>query len=655
MNIINNKNLVLSVLILSFIMTNTYAQSKSAGEWLEEIRTTSILEKTNSEIEKLQWGAIMHFYKGWTPDEEQQPAWDAFEDFLTEKGQVILDKILKGHKLTDEEKPYEWIMRGYILSKANKNGQLPNNYEIYGYCPNPVDIYERFAFTSIYLGRMTLKKGYSGLPLNQNDINALREYNIFLCNRHGHAEHLPFYFGMSRISHYRAGESFPDFYIKRYDSVVNDRDFSDLGGAEWSWTVRLKTIGIERMLQSIQGFSSEMNETGHIVAKPKAAENNRADPNYNNFIRLSDFHGKKPVVIFLSDAKDVFCQRWFPAMESVYQAYKSEIEFFFINTSFDDWWSQETYYGKKVDSYYGDYNSSANILKMTYMKYPNVTVPGLLDNVASSIRNTFASSGGGGDFVIFDIDGKVAYQNPSGKLYGEDCHDEQYWLNDLEYEIRKLLQNESKFDSNRGWYYKNEIRAEIMQKTNVGIRHNNKTINWLEYKNWPSGRSVLPIWFTGKIIKIDNEKKQLTVKVEVEPKKMYGYNYNKKSKKKVKLEPLAEKNMEVLEKWINGSESDKTLVFDIDNSVEMFLNAFPAKMQQYRVGDYIAGRYGFMPDSFKDPNSSDSKNVTPPKIVITPEGFTRVRPEHIRVSRSVKYEASDYIRQINWNARDKGM
>ncbi len=644
-----------SMLLLVIVTNSVCAQSKSAVEWLEEIRAAEKTEKADPEMDELRWGAIIHYYKGWTPDAEQQPAWDAFEKFYSEKGEVILKKIIEGTELTEKEKPYEWIMRGYALSKANKNGQLPNNYEIFGYCPDPQNVYERFAFTSIYLGRMTLKKAYSGLPLTQKDINALREYNIFLSNRHGHAEHLPHYFGMSRTTHYRAGEEFPDFYIKRYESVVNAPDFSDLGGAEWSWTERLKLIGIERMLQSIVGFSSERNKTGNIVVNPRAAEDNWADSNDNSFIRLSDFHGEKPIVIFLSDAKDVFCLRWFPAMETVYQAYKDKVEFFFINTSFDDWWSQETFYGKKVDSYYGDYNSSANILKLSYMRYPNVTVPGLLDNEASSIRDAFASAGGGGEFIIFDKEGKVAYQNPFGKLYGDDCHDEQYWLNDLEYEIRELLMNGEEYDSDRGWYYKNEIRAEMVHRSLEGIDHKGRKVHYFEYKQWPSGKLVLPIWFTGKITKIDNEKKQLTVKIEVDPKEMLGYKYNKNLKREAKLDPWAEKNMEVLDKWVNGSEADKTLVFDIDDSVELFLNALPAKMKQYRVGDYIAGRYGFMPDTFKDPDNPDSKGVSPPGITTTPQGYTRVRPEHLRVSHPIKPEASDFLRETKWHANDNGL
>jgi len=647
--------LLCSFLFLLAVTESIYAQSKTAGEWLEEIRAADRAEKYDPQMEELRWGAVMHYYGRWNPDAEQQPAWDAFEEFMTDKGERILDKIINGIELTGEEKPYEWIMRGYALSKANKNRQLPNTYEIFGYCPDPQDVYERYAFTSIYLGRMTLKKAYSGFPLTEKDINALREYNIFLCNRHGHAEHLPHYFGMSRTTHYRAGELFPDFFIKRFDSVVNDPGFSDLGGAEWSWTERLKPIGMERMLQSIQGFSSERNRAGNIVVNPRAAEDNWADQDDKSFIRLSDFQGKKPIVIFLSDAKDVFCLRWFPAMETVYQAYKDRVEFLFINTSFDDWWSQETFYGKKVDSYYGDYNSSANILKLSYMRYPNVTVPGLLDNEASSIRDAFASSGGGGEFIILDKDGKVAYQNPFGKLYGDDCHDEQYWLNDLEYEIRELLMNRGKYDSDRGWYYKNEIRAEMVHRTLEGIDFKGRKIHYFEYKQWPSGKLVLPIWFTGEIVKIDYKKMQLTVLVEADPAKMYGFNYNKNLKGEAKLDPWAAKNMEILEKWVNGSEAERTLVFDIDDSVELFLNALPAEMNQYRVGDFIAGRYGFMPDTFKDPNNPDSKGITPPEITITSEGYTRVRPEHIRVSHSINPEASDFLRETKWHANDNGL
>jgi len=628
-------------------------EGKSARQWLVQIQAEAKAAKPDPEMEQLQWGAVMHFYKKWKPSAEQKPAWDAFEKFMKEQGESILEKIMDGKELTPEEAGFEWILRGVIISRGGAR-HLPNTFEIHGRNPTAVNKYQRFRFTSIYLGRMALKKGFSGLPLNEDDIAALREYNISLANTHGHAEVMPYNFGLSRTIHRRAGESFPNFYIKRFDAVIGDPSFSDTGGDTWSWTERLKPIGIERLLQIIDGFGSVTDKKGHLAVVPKAAQNGWAKDDDKSFIRLSDFYGKKPVVLFLSDTKDVFCVRWFPAMEAVHKAYRGQVDFYIINTAFDDWWTKRTFFGVDVDSYYGDYTSRANILKWSYMKYPNVSVPGLLDNDASSLRNAFSTSGGGGDFVILDTDGKVAYQSPKGKFYGSDCHDEEYWLNDLEFELRALLTNGGKYDKSRGWGYMNDIRKEMFQRTKDGIKlESGKTIHWLPYRRWPSGKSSGAIWFTGTITKMDSETHQIQVKIEMNPEDMIGYRFNKAAGEKAALSEWAKKNMEILEKWLNGTEADKTYVFDIDDSVPLFLNAMEANAGQFRVGDYIAGRYGFMPDVVKDPKNPDSKNFNPPKITKTPEGFTRVKPEHLRVSRPITVEASEFLREKAWSERDK--
>ena len=124
---------------------------------------------------------------------------------------------------------------------------------------------------------------------------------------------------------------------------------------------------------------------------------------------------------------------------------------------------------------------------------------------------------------------------------------------------------------------------------------------------------------------------------------MRGYKFNKESKGKVALPAWAQKNQEILERWVNGNEAARTYIFDIDETVELYHNALHAKFDQFKVGDRIGGRYGYLPDALKDPKNPDSKNFNPPKITITPEGYTRVIPEHLRVSTPVVKGSNAFI------------
>jgi hypothetical protein len=607
--------------------------AKPAAEWLDELRRDTAAEQPDAALERLRWGAVMHMYKRWTPKGEQVQAWNEFEAFWKERGKALLAKINAGQELTEDEQKYEWIVRGIHISRGSRNSQLPNSYMIFGYCPLPKNLVERAAFTTIYRGRMILKKGYSGLPLTADDIAGLREYNIWLCNRHGHAEHLPFYFGLTRATHRRPGESFPNFYIKRFDTVVNDPTYSDYGGDVWGWTERLKPIGIERLLTSIDGYNAHKDNFGRYVCTPKSADDGWAREE-DGFVRLSSFRGKKPVVLIVSDIKDVFARRWFPALEPVYQAYKDRVQFFIVNTAFDDWWSQKTAFGVQIDSFYGDYATSARLAKHFYMHHPNVSVPCLLDDQAASLRNAVATSGGGGQFVILDTDGKVSYESPHGRKYGSDCHDEVWWLNDLETELQAVLTNGGKCDPKRGWDDMNEVRTEMARLMKEGkIMINGQPRNWFPYKKWPSGRHTKPVWVFGEIRELDQKTGRITVRVLLDRKGMLGYGFNRRAGDKAELSAWGQKNMEVVARWVEGTDEDRTYVFAVDKTVELFLNGKPAALADFRVGDRVGARYGYLPDMLKDPENPDSKNFTPTAITRLQDGSTLVTPEHIRVMR----------------------
>jgi len=637
----NQKRLVF-VLVL-WVAGFLFAQEvwRTPAEWLEVIRANPEgPSATDPELADLELGALMIAdnwkLEGMTP--EQLVTFSNINAFVAEPGKAIREKWLSGAALDLEEEKYIWIVKTLYMAEGKKGLRKLSERAV----SKPKTPSEHYTFTASRLGWEILAKGYRGEQLTEADITALREFHLWTSTKHGRLPFLPYCVGMSRTTRYRAGDEFPDFKFKTFESVVSAPGYSDTGAPEPDYTACLKPKGIERYLLMFQGYEIQKHVAGDEWCYSKAALPGFLESDAGT-VQLSSFRGKKPVVLISSDLKDVYCRRWFPTLETLYQAYKDEVEFFIVNVAFDDWWFLTTQYGARIDSYYSTYLESARSAKDAYLWKPNVSVPCLLDDSASSFRNALATAAGGGNFVILDMDGRVAYENPGERWpgfgeTGRDCHDESFWLNELETELQILLGNRGRYSRNRPKDYQNEVsemRLKLYEQTG---RH------WLKYKNWPSGRYTSPIWFCGKISSVDSENRTVTAVVLVDPDAMPGYRFHQEElRKKEAGEPTtfepnqwAAKNSEVLDRWVNGSEADRTYVFEIEEDVELFLNGKAADFADLQVGDQVGVRYGYLPDTLKDPENPDSKNFKAADIRKTPEGFTRVMPEQVRISRLPK-------------------
>jgi hypothetical protein len=61
--------------------------------------------------------------------------------------------------------------------------------------------------------------------------------------------------------------------------------------------------------------------------------------------------------------------------------------------------------------------------------------------------------------------------------------------------------------------------------------------------------------------------------------------------------------------------------------------AKPAALADFKVGDRVGARYGYLPEMLKDPENPDLKNFTPAVITRLQDGSTLVTPEHIHIMR----------------------
>ena len=605
--------------------------AKSPAEWLEIIRSAPEGPSSNDhELARLELGTMMiaDRWKQESMTEEQLDTFKKIQAFMNGRGKIILDKWLANKPLAPEEKKYFWVVKAIYMAEGKRGLSRLSERAV---C-KPETPAQRYTYTASRLGWELLAKGYRGESLTAEDIEGLREFHMWCCMKHGRLPFLPYCVGLSRTTRYRAGDDFPDFKFKTLESALADPDYSDAGPPEPDYTGCLKPKGIKRFLVMFQGYALRKHAAGDEWCYPISALPGFA-VGKKGYIQLSSFRGKKPVVLISTDLKDVYCRRWLACLEPLYQAYKDKVEFLIVNVAFDDWWYLTTPFGTKVDSYYLTYKESARAAKEGYMRKPNVSVPCVLDDNASSFRNTLATAGGGGDFVILDINGKVVYENPGERwpgfgVPGRHSHGEILWLNELETELQALLRNGGQFDTNRPEDYQNEIIKEIInQRAKTGTY-------WVEYKKWPSGQWTSPVWVCGKITAVDKKKQSITVSVVTDQDGMFGYKFIREAGEKIKLNAWTEKNMEVVSRWVEGDEKDRTYVFRIDDSVELFLNGVAAKFDDFRVGDRVGVRYGYLPDELKEPGRADAKNFKPAKIEKTEKGYTKVKPEHLRASRS---------------------
>jgi hypothetical protein len=70
-----------------------------------------------------------------------------------------------------------------------------------------------------------------------------------------------------------------------------------------------------------------------------------------------------------------------------------------------------------------------------------------------------------------------------------------------------------------------------------------------------------------------------------------------------------------------------------DDSVELFIDGEPAGFGDFRRGDLVGVRFGYLPDLPVPPGKTRTDDFCAPKVERTPEGFRRLRPEHLRASR----------------------
>jgi hypothetical protein len=274
------------------------------------------------------------------------------------------------------------------------------------------------------------------------------------------------------------GEQGRDFRLQTLEAGFNLPNYSDIALDDYTIDYVLRADGVKELLNIVNAYEAVSGTGKYTIASKESRLKPKLGEKENDFVQLSSFKNKKPVVLMIGGPKDFYMPNFFYQFEYIYNAYKDKVEFYYI-VSNAGWY----YIGMKDRAFFKTHDSltqvsnsltleeRARIGKLEYMGTPYLTVPCLLDTLGNTTQNDFFNNGGGADITILDINGKVV---DHGQGFGYAL----YAMNEVELSIRELLNREGKCDPDR-----EEIFYVTPKKTGKG-----KTFNY----NFPRRGLVRP-------------------------------------------------------------------------------------------------------------------------------------------------------------------
>jgi len=349
------------------------------------------------------WGAPL------TP--AQKAAVEKFHEFMRTKGNALWDSLCSGNPLPPEEQMYFYLLHAECFKwydpyapKEKLSRLTPRERERRAYSEKVMS-----------RGDDLMRKGYLGGSYTPAEIRDLRLYAVWTQTQCVPDQMLPYTLGLTRKERPQWGEEAPDFCLPRMEMALRSPRYSDLNPTDP--VIILRPGILTEYLLALQGYEAKKNAAGEMVCVAKPYETPVKDR--QNFVRLSDFRGRRPVVLLFSDPVDIWC--WWgkiaPAFNAVAEMYRGKAEFYVVHiTCHDIWMPSRDYFGPGP---HGRTNAlhplslehRARHEKSHYMSYPNHTVDYLMDDMGHRTRNAYANSGGNAMIVLVDVDGKVAYND----------------------------------------------------------------------------------------------------------------------------------------------------------------------------------------------------------------------------------------------------
>lgn len=566
------------------------AEGKPAEDWLKEIRPGVGKERAAVIADPVLYGAaldIHHYYKkdkeaiyAIPLKDEQKAAVKAFNDFMAEKGEGLVEKMLAGESLPAGDEKYRYAIAGVIIDRAQHNQKKK-----YKRSKEELAPYEAFKKQVISQGAEVLRKGYLGESLTPEDIDRLRQYMIYFELKCTMGPVLPFHMRMSTPDDAETiGKPAPSLAAPIASAVWKKPSYSDdypshLADLMTQW------ILIEPLIAF--GGYEPVEGTKKVRAKEELGVEGFAD---GEVIRLSDFKGKKPVVLAMAGPSDGWNWHWklcnfFDYIQSVYG---DQVQFIFIATSVHD--STMSVYDYINPGHHSIYRISkhpltfeerARVAKLFYMSYPHFTLDYHLDNPEQTIRDNYTDEGGNAHYVFINKDGTLARH----------------------FRIRYLKEYIPK--GNHSLAPVLLMRASILEQALHAVLQNDGELpqdfapDVTFEKDAPWGAHN--IFFTGKIAEAPSGD-TLSVQAGIDPSRCYGYQFWKQHPD-ARLDPrsLAGKILPALRKWIEEEGGKPVRTFKVPAEKFIFLNGKPAALSDLKKGDHVAVQYEVAKDTASAP------------------------------------------------------
>ncbi len=552
------------------ILLTVLCVQRAAVASLEELRAGCVLATT--EYPDAQ--------KKLPPDEKQQM--ELFLQFMESgKGAELLPMVLADEPVADEDQPYMPMVKAFVYTLGKYGQRLP--------------FYERFATQGDALktayknaevqGIAALRKGYLHQPLTDDDMQALRDYAILINITHTGAKLLPFHIGLSkpfpanRMNFFQTGEPTPDFCLRTLEDALHSPDYSDVRVSDP--TAFLKPEAVEELTRLFEQYrpAADGRQVTHDVPEEK-----------KGLLKLSSFRGKKPVLLILADPVDCYFPQVQAMLEPLKRACGDRVQFLFVHVTIHDAGMNPLEYfgplkgGKAMSLHPESEEQRARTAKLFYMRYPNVTVPCVLDNDSQTTRNDWGAEGGDARMTLVNLDGKIACDMPCGWYYwtkgnysGETMH-----VNTIERELLALLNNGGLTDPAREPFRRD---GEKFAPPEPGGPE----------RDAPDYGYNRHLWFCGKIESVDTEDGTVTaVRFAPPAGELPGLQFIRQAGDAAGLDEQTALNFQTLGKWI--AEGSATRTFVLNETDALFLNGRVTTVDKLQPGDVIGAYYDLNKD-----------------------------------------------------------
>jgi hypothetical protein len=397
-----------------------------------------------------------------TKNQDSEEHWEncylEFRIFMSEGGgRVLFNEWLKDKSRDVANGKYHYIFNLLYLGESDlikarrssqkKNGELPRLKYAYtlNFSPELEEKCLQYRDDITERGISSMKKGYSGKLLTEQDVEDMRLYRMYCGTTCMTGKYMPSdkYIKMHKDSvpenehakwnmPFKYGEKAPDFKLLRLEPVLKWATYTDVMDDDLEQHTNLGPDSVLEFLWIIDKHKPVKTESGEFRVFPDTMTTDQGKE--DDYLHLAQYHGKKAVYILFSEPSDYAGPQQLPQMETLYQAYKDKVEFIYIAHTIRDWphtlnhvWNQE---------------ERARRTKALALRYPAVSFPWVLEDLGQTAESAY--SRGYTYFlqqrsVLMDIDGRVVSSSHS-------CGETRLRVNHLERELKKLMLNNWKYN-----------------------------------------------------------------------------------------------------------------------------------------------------------------------------------------------------------------